>query len=344
MVRISRARAFSAGRVPAAARSLAALALAVAGIATSLPAVAAPAPDFAPWCRSNAVLRAEELPRVARPAQCPLDGRVIDDHGVRLVVPGRGEKIGGEAMLADGSTQVLEATRLSDGGLVLGQVGDEGTHAESAGGGTVSTMGASDCQDDAYQLSDYRETNNHVWYYKASTTPPGLSIGAVAQDLVDAFNAISSSRNECGLRDEVDALQQYGGGTSVGSGIDHTGACPARGDGHYVVDFGNLPENMLARTCWRGLRTAQGWFEITEADVKIRKAAALFAGAVPPGCGGARYSIEAIVTHEAGHTFGLRHVAETQHPDLTMSERTPACSLSPASLGLGDIKALRAVY
>ena len=342
-MRSSRARALGAGRIPAGLRLAALLLLAVAGIATSLPAVAAPARPAAPWCRANGPLRAESLPAVAMPSQCDLDGRIIDDHGVRIPVPRRGEKAGGESMLADGSTQVLEVTRRTDGTVVLGQVGEEGDEAHSTGGG-AQTMGASDCTDDAYQLSDYRDTTPHTWYYKASTTPAGLSIGAVAQDLVDAFNAITTSRNECGLPDEVDAPQRYGGGTTVPSGIDHTGACPARGDGHYVVDFGNLPENMLARTCWRGVRTTQGWFEITEADVKIRKAAPLFAGPVPAGCSGARYSIEAIVTHEAGHTFGLRHVTEADHPELTMSERTPACSLSPASLGLGDVKALRSVY
>lgn len=348
-MRSSDARAFRVGRFPAAIRLVALLTLATAGLAASLPAVAAPSTSSAPWCRADGVLRAADLPAQALPGSCALDGRVIEDNGAMAEVPAPGEKIAAETMHADGGTQVLELTRHSDGTLILAQVGDE-AHAEhgvegaSAGGTTMNTMGASDCHDNAFQLSDYRDTNTRTWYYKSSTTPPGLSIGAVAQDLVDAFNTITSSINECGLPDEVEAGQRYGGNTTVPSGIDHTGACPAKGDGHYVVDFGNLPENTLARTCWRGVRTAQGWYEITEADVKIRKAAALFTGAVPAGCSGPRYSIRAIVTHEAGHSFGLRHVAEANHPELTMSERTPACSLAPASLGLGDVEALRAAY
>lgn len=349
MVRFSGARALRAGRSPLRATALWVVALTAL---TAVPAVSLVSLDGpllsvtlgapADWCTAEGTLDAAAMPAVVRPAHCDLDGRVIADHGVLIAVPPPGHKVGGEAMLLDGTTQVLELARRADGTVVLSDVGDE--HAEGADAGGHGESGVNPCHDAAFQMSDYRESDDRLWHYKASTTPPGLSIGAVAQDLVNGFNAVTGSHNDCGLADEVDARQRYGGNTTHPTGINFEGRCPAEGDGHSVVDFGNLPDTTLARTCWRGVRTAQGWYEITEADVKIRSAAPVFTGAVQPGCTGARYSIEAIVTHEAGHSFGLRHVPEREHPELTMSEQTPACSRAPVTLGLGDIEALRSVY
>lgn len=58
--------------------------------------------------------------------------------------------------------------------------------------------------------------------------------------------------------------------------------------------------------------------------------------------GAGMYSIRAVMTHEAGHIFGLSHVAEAGHAHLTMSEAVPNCDESQSTLGLGDILGLRA--
>lgn len=301
--------------------------------------LAAPAVD----CPETAVVDAQELPRVVPVAQCDLSGRVIVDGAVRLMVPPAGEAVLGEAILTDGDTELFELRTAPDGAVILRHVGDERAHgASTAGGSGGGARGA--CSDEEYSVTGYRDTGSHVWHYRASTTPRGLSIGAVAQDLVNGFNAVTASMNDCGLADDVDATQQYGGNTNSGSGIDHQGTCPAGGDKLYVTDFGNLPGSMLARTCWRGVRTAEGWWEIVEADTKIRSAAALFTGAVPPSCSGSRFSITAIMAHEAGHGFGMGHVDEAGHGDLTMSQVTPACSVAPYSLGLGDMRGLGLLY
>lgn len=297
-------------------------------------------------CPAGTELLAEHLPRRIPAAQCDLSGRVVIDGAVRLTVPPSGNAVMGEAMLANGDTQLFEIRTMPDGTVHLRHVGDDGAHGASASGASTSggaSRSAPACGDEAYSVTGYRDTDPHVWYYRASTTPPGLSIGAVAQDLVNGFNAVTSSMNDCGLADDVDATQQYGGNSPVGTGIDHQGTCPAAGDKRYVTDFGNLPATMLARTCWRGIH-AEGYWEITEADTKIRSAAALFTGAVPPKCSGARFSIAAIMAHEVGHAFGMGHVEEAGHGDLTMSQVTPACSTSPYSLGLGDVRGLGLLY
>jgi hypothetical protein len=57
-----------------------------------------------------------------------------------------------------------------------------------------------------------------------------------------------------------------------------------------------------------------------------------------------KYSVEAVVTHEAGHVFGLGHVDEAAHGALTMSPVMLTCQSSEKTLGLGDVRGLEAVY
>jgi hypothetical protein len=67
---------------------------------------------------------------------------------------------------------------------------------------------------------------------------------------------------------------------------------------------------------------------------------------MPDGSGtcGGRYVIRAVQAHERGHTFGLEHVAESTHGNLTMSEQIGSCSDQEFWLGRGDVLGMRARY
>ena len=51
------------------------------------------------------------------------------------------------------------------------------------------------------------------------------------------------------------------------------------------------------------------------------------------------------MTHERGHTFGLNHVAESGHGNLTMSTIiNGTCQASERTLGRGDVIGLDRKY
>jgi hypothetical protein len=55
--------------------------------------------------------------------------------------------------------------------------------------------------------------------------------------------------------------------------------------------------------------------------------------------------LEAVLTHEAGHVFGLAHVGESRHGRLTMSPYIDGvCNNQESTLGLGDLRGLEALY
>jgi hypothetical protein len=139
----------------------------------------------------------------------------------------------------------------------------------------------------------------------------------------------------------VSATQQYLGRTGAAPGIksvDGTITCTGT-DGKNVVGFGTLPTGVLGIACaW-----SDGSGNAIEGDVRLSTRYAWYALDVPSGCSN-RYGVQAVATHEFGHVFGLGHVSESTHPTLTMSTATRACTNAPYSLGLGDVRALRALY
>jgi hypothetical protein len=186
------------------------------------------------------------------------------------------------------------------------------------------------CSDKAYKLSGGKWTTTLRWYFRGSSTPAGLVRSDVRAVIKRSYGNITKARNDCGRADRVSATASFLGKTTAKP------SCKTR-DGRNVVGFKALPSDVLARTCWwvSGSR-------IIEADVQINSnhswATSLATCRFQP-------MLEAVVTHEVGHAFGLGHVSEKNHGRLTMSTRLDGlCNNQEASLGLGDILGLEALY
>lgn len=188
------------------------------------------------------------------------------------------------------------------------------------------------CQDAAFRLISpgVKWNETYEWAFRASSTPARLTKASVAGVLQKSFDNITGAHNDCGLPDRVSAQHRYLGTTDVRPDCKHR-------DGHNVIGFGRLQFGVLAVTCF-WMRNGK----MVEADIKInsRESWALSLN----GCHES-VALEATMTHEAGHVFGLGHVGERRHGRLTMSPfLNGPCENSEATLGLGDVRGLEALY
>ncbi|CAN5769967.1 hypothetical protein BH23CHL7_BH23CHL7_05520 [soil metagenome] len=198
---------------------------------------------------------------------------------------------------------------------------------------TVQLTGSSSpkpCLDRAYELSGFRQTRVLNWSFQAKSTPAGLKRAAAAATIQRAFANIVNARNDCGRKDRSAPSASYLGTTGHGT------SCTVM-DGRNVVGFKRLPTMTLAQACMWVLGDS-----IVEVDIQINSRLPWATSLA--SCRKA-YMLEAVVTHEVGHAFGLGHVSEARHGRLTMSTHNDGmCINTESRLGLGDLLALEALY
>ena len=283
----------------------------------------------------------------------PLDvrpGDRIDRLGVSVIAPDPGYGVWTEAILDTGETRSIRVQTLADATVYLflddeehdpeSDDGDEvQADAQGAAEATAANGSPGPCSDGAYKLAAYRWTTQHAWWFNAGTTPSEIGKNGAEAALKKAAANITTSRNSCGMADQVSATHVYKGRTSTSTQVTADGGCK-NGDGKNVVGFGDLPAGYLGIACV--------WFDgeghALEADVRLNKADHTWVVDIGAGCNN-RWSVEAVATHERGHVFGLNHVSEAAHGNLTMSPAINGpCQNAEATLGRGDVKALRARY
>ena len=199
----------------------------------------------------------------------------------------------------------------------------------------MSTEGA--CGDPTYALIGYRWSQPFVWTFQQHSVPEQYNATDVLEVLQRSFDNITEVRNDCGLPDRVSATARY-------TGTTFADPCGETGDGYNTVGFGEMPEDVsedtIALTCPYGDTTGD---EVSEVDVIISRDVEWALS--EDECRGFEEILEATMTHEVGHVFGLDHVSERRHGDLTMSPLSNGpCSNDETSLGLGDILGLEELY
>lgn len=226
-------------------------------------------------------------------------------------------------------------------------VTDLSTGSERSGGGsptdaTRACDSPGSCASDAYRLDGFRWNKPLRWWWNTKYMPAGagLTREVVENALWSAANGIAIARNGCNRADHVSAEHQYLGRVSLAEYLDGEAACQ-QVDGKNVVSFASLPEDTLGLSC---TYSEPGPDNIAdETDIFLRSAERWHSVGSGYACDDA-YNIEAIATHEFGHSFGLGHVSECHHPELTMSTRTAKCDSSERTLGWGDLRGLEALY
>jgi len=268
-----------------------------------------------------------------------IDGEV--QGGVEVPPEGRGIFV--HAMEHDGTTLDFMVETLENGEVVV-----DGDGLLPPGGCCGS--GPPACSDGAFNLIKadngntvkWKSTMN--WYYKTGSRPDYLSEADVIEEIRDGATNITHANNNCGQSDQVSAASDYQGGTNnsvnMPNGTNNCAGFDDR-DGVSVASFGATAGNFLAWACtwWVG---DSGPDRIVESDIRYDKSGTSW---VTSGPCTASYRLEAVATHEFGHSFGLDHVVEDGHENLTMSRNlNGTCQNSEASLGLGDVFGLEDLY
>lgn len=275
---------------------------------------------------------------------CRADGRPIVDGAVGAELPSLGRGVHVEALTTDGA-QELEVRHLPDGTIELDHVGEEPEAGETIPGkpdeDIVSSRARGECGDSAFSMDPWRVQGTLAYRINWRTTPRYLSRRAAISAIRQAGGNVAGTVNGCKMGDRMPAGIAYKGYTARYSDRQH-GSCTSS-DGISVVSFGHL-KAALAVTCtyfdWE-----PGYDVVTSSDVKIDNTGRRWTtNPRSRSCRG-RYDLEGVMTHERGHTFGLGHVSEAAHRNLTMSPTINGpCQISERSLGRGDVLGLDRKY
>jgi hypothetical protein len=186
------------------------------------------------------------------------------------------------------------------------------------------------CTDRVYNLEGGRWKSKYSWSFRAASTPGGLTKRAAESAIRRGVANIATAHNDCGRPDRVRAKQSYLGRTAVRPSCGFN-------DGRNVVGFRPLAPDVAARACWWVIGN-----RIVEGDIQINSN--IDWATSRAGCKD-QLMLEAVLTHEAGHVFGLAHVGESRHGRLTMSPYIDGvCNNQESTLGLGDLRGLEALY
>lgn len=305
-----------------------------------------PVPDLSDVCgKVGAEIGAADLPASVNPDACDLTGVVVSDNGVGAEVPKPGMGVSVEALTTTGA-QELEIVRREDGTVEFEHVGNE-ADAERASSLDFAARGPNECRDRAFSQRNTRVDGTLVYYYNQASTPGELSRRAAQGAVIRGGNNVTRTRNTCRLGDRVPANLAFGGNTRALANVNNRGRC-AGDDGQSVVSFGTLPGSRrsatLAIECTR-FTIGPGYDPVQSSDIKVNKARAEWT--TNPGARNCRnkYDLESVITHERGHTFGLNHVSEGRHGNLTMSVLINGpCQSSERTLGRGDVLGLDRKY
>jgi hypothetical protein len=211
------------------------------------------------------------------------------------------------------------------------------TATPAATAGSTANPNDPACFDDAYTLEGFAWNTVYRWQYNMDSTPAGYDPAAVLAVIQSAFDNVVDERNDCGRPDNIHALAQYQGKTSL------TG-CADQPDGENTVSWSDLPSNLSPDTIAYTCPSSGGpnGDIASDADIVINDQ---IPWALSKSDCQFQELLEPTITHEVGHVFGLGHVSERQHPDLTMSTRSNGpCDDSASTLGLGDMLGLESLY
>jgi hypothetical protein len=352
-----------------ARRLLATAAIAtVCGLALTATPGAAPARDAEQRCVTHggsvSVRAAHGLLADAARAGCSLEGRVVTDGRISVVVPPVGISVTGDGVGRHGEARGVTVTNTGHGVRVHREGGGRSrwylaplsasttpsngttwTGTTSTGttptatGDVTSQRRASPpaCKDHTFNLEGHKWVKGLRYKIDLAGMPKRFHRTTVVSQVRAANANMRKGRNTCGRAHITTPVSHYLGRTTQKPDIGAAGPSCKAPNGTNVVGFGNLPGGLLGWTCyWWG-----GNGRMLEADMLIDNGKYL-ATKLPATCTN-KWDFEGTVTHEWGHAYGLAHTGNG-HANLTMQHLLSPCSGYARTLGLGDWLGMNHMY
>lgn len=287
------------------------------------------------WCEPNArgEYDADQMPSRFRKEDCNVDGAVIRRGAVRVETPRPGSAVLGEALGGAGvaSTTILSVSSSTDGTYEVG---------EGALAGSQASGSPSDCSDPTQGNGTAYKMRNVLNYgINTGTFPSNISSTNGVNAIRNALTGLLSHANDCGeSRDPNAPGLNYTGATTSTVNFGADAVCPNTQDNSHVILFGGLPTEFVAYTCF----TYDGAGTLTHFDMRLSTGRG-WDYTLTDGCSG--WDITGVMTHEFGHVYGISHVDESTHGNLTMSSDINGdCQVSERTLGRGDMDHMFAKY
>jgi len=224
----------------------------------------------------------------------------------------------------------------TDGTVIEFALGDE---SQDGGGGGTSPA---PCIDAQYNEQIWLVSGTFNWYFRAGSVPSEVTVDNARTAFRDATGNITQENNDCGWPDRISATSLYKGDTTDVTDVHSDGTCNSiiNVDAVNQAEFGPISTSgVLAVTCtvWN----LSGY--VVDSDARVNTNYTWYVN-LGPNCV-SKWSVEAVMTHERGHTFGIAHVSESAHGRLTMSTQIDGpCQAQEKTLGAGDMLGLEAYY
>lgn len=292
-------------------------------------------------------LTIQDLPEGESVLECDVVGLDIEAAGLEVVIPEPGITVEIEHIYPEGS-KVFEVSVESDGTIwydtenALNEAPTEGAGVET------SPPECTDASGDAWNVRDEEHHNTWTWYIGDGSYPAGLTYEAFRDIATGTIQNLKDAHTNCaGIPDKIVQLStNFNGKTSYESDFvieDGVSKCTDR-DGVSTLDANNLDKNgnppLAAECTWTDTRAVRD--DIIESDVRFNIEDFNFT--TTPGNCSDRFDVQAVLTHEFGHSVGLGHVSENTYPLMTMSTAIAECSKTARTLGRGDIQGLQYLY
>lgn len=188
--------------------------------------------------------------------------------------------------------------------------------------------------------------SSYGWHSNLNSAPASLSHTKVLAGWKRAAAAISNTSSTCDTRDLNPKPQAYLGDGAIAGNAKQSSCTPdGSTDGLNSLVFGPLTDpTYLAVAChWMKQDSPKStYWLLKEADVRFRSSGYSWKFADETCATG--FSLVGVATHELGHVYGMGHVDESTHGNLTMSTATAPCEFGMVNLGTGDVSGIAHLY